>query len=238
MAKPLHLPRLPYLPSSQASSISYMSYARLQPQSRDCHDLRPAVQLQVSSFCRPETPVIYTFVPLCALSGRAVAGRLHNPSNLDSITTCLLPPPLDLQFRRSHTTSPPLPHQSTPGKKLGANTVKARFVPQPTRPHASTHTRMHAHNWHAKRCHTARVPDPGLLFPIHVPSLPSTLPVGKKRLCAWAHLAACLGRHVMRCDAMQCDALPPTGTQPARYPSPRAARRHIDASGLLYGSGG
>lgn len=167
MAKPLHLPRLPYLPSSQASSISYMSYARLQPQSRDCHDLRPAVQLQVSSFCRPETPVIYTFVPLCALSGRAVAGRLHNPSNLDSITTCLLPPPLDLQFRRSHTTSPPLPSPINQPLVRSWGRILSKLGSSPS-PHARTPARMHACTHTTGTQRDATQPGyliPGFLFP-------------------------------------------------------------------------
>lgn len=72
--------------SRSLSPLLPLLRARLQPQSRDCHDLRPAVQLQVFSLpSHPDTPVvIYTFSPLRALSGQAMAGRLHNPFNLDS----------------------------------------------------------------------------------------------------------------------------------------------------------
>lgn len=58
-------------------------------------------------------------------------------------------------------------------------------------------------------------------------------PPGKK---PWAGLG--LGWHVMRWDGMGCIALQLSPvTQPSVAQSSQA-RRHIDASGMLYGSGG
>lgn len=62
-----------------------------QPQSRDCHDLRPPVQLRVfpSILPLPRYPGHLYFPVVVPYQAQTLAGRLHNPFNLDSITTNL-----------------------------------------------------------------------------------------------------------------------------------------------------
>lgn len=145
-------------------------------------------------------------------------------------------------------TVPPVPHLLPPPtsplprpppwrrRKLGANTVRARFVP-PSLAHTQTHARTTG--THPQEMHTARVPDPGLLSVRPSLSLCS-LPVGRKGCVhgrTWQPGLAC---DAMRCDAKPCIALHCLSTQPRSYPAQQSAqaRRHIDASGQLYGSGG
>lgn len=151
-------------------------------------------------------------------------------------TTEFTVPPVPTRLHPTSTsTSPPLVPLPPGEEEVVWGRILSKLGSSP--PVQPTHTHARTHNWHThtEEMHTARVPDPGLL---------SVRPVSPPPLCPLSRgeIGCVHGRTWqpgLACDAMRCDAMHCLSTQHQSQATQSAqARRHIEASGLLYGSGG
>lgn len=168
MAEPLHLP-----PRStpSATPLSLVSYSTCSIYSLNLGTVTISVHMSNCKCFSPAVPGPRSFT-LYSPPSRPIRHRRWQAACIVRSTLIRSPPP-----RTSTTeftvppgpTPPPLPSLRPPyvvpyplARSLGANTVRAfRFVCHPS-PHP-THARTTGTLVHKERCHTARVPDPGLL---------------------------------------------------------------------------